>query len=234
MSAASQIADFDSPSGWRDPQNLVKRGKVKRRYMGDVVGSGNARAPLGSIRDVFRNEEDRLLTFLFRTELQQTRGNIGQELFRRQPPQNVRIVPVQHDVVTVVFDPVDGAKEYLVQLKASGERDELFEIAWHLKTKKYVSWNMVERGTKKSLRKDPCQKINAIALHVKRPVWNEMDKEVARRMWIERWDEWQSHWDDAIEAVYESPPCLFANVVGDSTYMARVKVRVVALLLLLT
>lgn len=225
MGTMSSIADFDSPSGWRDPKNLIARGALKRRYMGDFAGGADARAPVGSLRSVFKGKEDVVLNFLFKTEMEQTRGNIGKALFRRKPPQDIRIVPVEHDVVNVTFDPVDGAKSYLVEIKPSGERDELFQIAWYLKTKKYVSWGMVERGTKKSLLKDPCQKINAIALDVKRPVWQEEQKEVARRKWNELWDAWQEHWEDAREVVCVEPPCVVNGVVGDSTYIARVKVH---------
>ena len=222
------VVDFDSPSGWRDPHNLVKRGELKRRYMSDLRGhhpeGADGRAPLGSLRQVFKNDEDVVLTFLFRTELEQSRGNLGKALFRRKPPQAVRIVPTAHDVVNVTFEAVDGAKEYAVEIKPSGERDELFEIAWQMKTKKNITWGTVQRGTVKSLVKDPCQKINAIVIDVKAPVWETEDKEEARARWVERWDAWQAHWDDAREVICQDPPCQVTDLVGDSTYIARIKV----------
>lgn len=214
--------DFDAPTGWRDPAALIRRQRVGHRYMGDVVRA--ERAPQGSIRDVFREQEDVILTFLFRTEREKARGNIGKAVFRRKPPDNVRIVPVSHEELKVTFDPVDGAKDYAVQIKASGECNELFEISWQLKTKKRIRWEMVERNTRQPMAKDPCIKINAVPVGVKRHAWFEDDKEAARRLWHEAWDAWQGHWDDARGGECVKPPCTFVDVKGDSTYIARVQV----------
>lgn len=164
----------DIPTGWRDPCSLVKRQTLRRRYMSDVIKKD--RVPLGSIRDVFKDSEDTILSFLFRTELDQTRGNLGKSAFVRKPPEGVRIIPTSHDTVKVSFEPVDGAKVYKVQIKGSGERDELFEIAWKIKLSTQIHWNNVQRSTIKSLAKDPCQKINAVADSVKYEVWHEDEK----------------------------------------------------------